>query len=293
MKKRIISGMLDLLVVGGMHAQEEIVNKNWNKFRFRISNLILALVLGIFSSCDSESDSIKPDDNVKEPLCSWIGAVWSYVEWEPSHNYTDGHEEKDSIINYIRYTVLDEPEEINGKVYYPLVKYVNAEYSPEVVEATYRIRQEGQRIYMLKKDFKPKYGETRFLTSGKDYLLYDFGLEVGEKYCKVNNADGGNSTVRIEDISTVTTMDGFTFRSFIISPDHSIGDERIIDGIGSVYDLLNPCILGRDFNIIVSRNHGYTLNYFRSADGSIVYKNTLEYPTYWLTTFVPSDNVIE
>ena len=293
MKKRIISGMLDLLVVGGMHAQEEIVNKNWNKFRFRISNLILALVLGIFSSCDSESDSIKPDDNVKEPLCSWIGAVWSYVEWEPSHNYTDGHEEKDSIINYIRYTVLDEPEEINGKVYYPLVKYVNAEYSPEVVEATYRIRQEGQRIYMLKKDFKPKYGETRFLTSGKDYLLYDFGLEVGEKYCKVNNADGGNSTVRIEDISTVTTMDGFTFRSFIISPDHSIGDERIIDGIGSVYDLLNPCILGRDFNIIVSRNHGYTLNYFRSADGSIVYKNPLEYPTYWLTTFVPSDNVIE
>lgn len=290
MKKRIISGMLDLLVVGGMHAQEEIVNKNWNKFRFRISNLILALVLGIFSGCDSESDSIKPDDNVKEPLCSWIGAVWSYVEWEPSHNYT---EEKDSIINYIRYTVLDEPEEINGKVYYPLVKYVNAEYSPEVVEATYRIRQEGQRIYMLKKDFEPKHGETRFFTSGKDYLLYDFGLEVGEKYCKVNNADGGNSTVRIEDISTVTTMDGFTFRSFIISPDHWIGDERIIDGIGSVYDLLNPCILGRDFNIIVSRNHGYTLNYFRSADGSIVYKNTLEYPTYWLTTFVPSDNVIE
>lgn len=292
MKKRIISGMLDLLVVGGMHAQEEIVNKNWNKFRFRISNLILALVLGIFSSCDSESDSIKPDDNVKEPLCSWIGAVWSYVEWEPSDNPTEGYE-KDSIINYIRYTVLDEPEEINGKVYYPLVKYVNAEYSPEVVEATYRIRQEGQRIYMLKKDFKPKYGETRFLTSGKDYLLYDFGLEVGEKYCKVNNADGGNSTVRIEDISTVTTMDGFTFRSFIISPDHWIGDERIIDGIGSVYDLLNPCILGRDFNIIVSRNHGYTLNYFRSADGSIVYKNPLEYPTYWLTTFVPSDNVIE
>ena len=255
--------------------------------------LILALVLGIFSGCDSESDSIKPDDNVKEPLCSWIGAVWSYVEWEPSHNYTDGHEEKDSIINYIRYTVLDEPEEINGKIYYPLVKYVNTEYSPEVVEATYRIRQEGQRIYMLKKDFKPKHGETRFFTFGKDYLLYDFGLEVGEKYCKVNNADGGNSTVRIEDISTVTTMDGFTFRSFIISPDHSIGDEKIIDGIGSVYDLLNPCILGRDFNIIVSRNHGYTLNYFRSADGSIVYKNPLEYPTYWLTTFVPHDSAIK
>lgn len=293
MKKRIISGMLDLLVVGGMHAQEEIVNKNWNKFRFRISNLILALVLGIFSSCDSESDSIKSDDNVKEPLCSWIGAVWSYVEWEPSDSYTDEHKEKDTIINFIRYTVLDEPEEINGKVYYPLVKYVNAEYNPEVVEATYRIRQEGQRIYMLKKDFEPKYGETRFFTSGKDYLLYDFGLEVGEKYCQVNNADGSNSTVRIEDISTVTTMDGFTFRSFIISPDHSIGDERIIDGIGSVYDLLNPCISGRDFNVTVSRNHGYTLNYFRSADGSIAYKNTLEYPTYWLTTFVPSDNVIE
>ena len=254
--------------------------------------LILALVLGIFSGCDSESDSIKPDDNVKEPLCSWIGAVWSYVEWEPSDNPTEGYE-KDSIINYIRYTVLDEPEEINGKIYYPLVKYVNTEYSPEVVEATYRIRQEGQRIYMLKKDFKPKHGETRFFTFGKDYLLYDFGLEVGEKYCKVNNADGGNSTVRIEDISTVTTMDGFTFRSFIISPDHSIGDEKIIDGIGSVYDLLNPCILGRDFNIIVSRNHGYTLNYFRSADGSIVYKNPLEYPTYWLTTFVPHDSAIK
>lgn len=270
-------------------------NKNQlkqQKTYMKAKYLILALVLGIFSSCDSDDDSIKPDNNLKEPLCSWIGAVWSYVEWVPSNNYTEGHEE-DSIINYIRYTVLDEPEEINGKVYYPLVKYVNAEYSPEVVEDTYRIRQEGQRIYMLKKDFKPKHGETRFLTSGKDYLLYDFGLEVGEKYCKVNNADGDNSTVRVEDISTVTTMDGFTFRSFIISPNHWIGDERIIDGIGSVYDLLNPCISGRGFNIIVSRNHGYTLNYFRSADGSIVYKNTLEYPTYYLTTFVPHDSAIK
>ena len=270
-------------------------NKNQlkqQKTYMKAKYLILALVLGIFSSCDSDNDSIKPDNDFKEPLCSWIGAVWSYVEWIPSDNHIKGYE-KDSIINYIRYTVLDEPEEINGKIYYPLVKYVNAEYSPEVVEATYRIRQEGQRIYMLKKDFKPKYGETRFLTSGKDYLLYDFGLEVGEKYCKVNNADGGNSTMRIEDISTVSTMDGFTFRSFIISPDHSIGDEKIIDGIGSVYDLLNPCISGRDFNIIVSRNHGYTLNYFRSADGSIVYKNPLEYQTYWLTTFVPYDNAIK
>ena len=128
-------------------------NKNQlkqQKTYMKAKYLILALVLGIFSSCDSDNDSIKPDNDFKEPLCSWIGAVWSYVEWIPSDNHIKGYE-KDSIINYIRYTVLDEPEEINGKIYYPLVKYVNAEYSPEVVEATYRIRQEGQRIYMLKK----------------------------------------------------------------------------------------------------------------------------------------------
>ena len=36
MKKRFISGMICLLVAGGIQAQEEVVNKNWNEFRFGI-----------------------------------------------------------------------------------------------------------------------------------------------------------------------------------------------------------------------------------------------------------------
>ena len=36
MKKSIISGMLCLLVAGGIQAQEEVVNKNWNEFKFGI-----------------------------------------------------------------------------------------------------------------------------------------------------------------------------------------------------------------------------------------------------------------
>ena len=34
MKKSIISGMICLLVAGGIQAQEEVVNKNWNEFKF-------------------------------------------------------------------------------------------------------------------------------------------------------------------------------------------------------------------------------------------------------------------
>ena len=209
------------------------------------------------------STSIRAQE--KESICSWVGAVWSYYSYQ-DENYS-----------YFRYTVLDRPEEIDGLTYYPLVKYKSCEYQEgDEVEAIYRIRQKGDKVYIKKEDIESNYRYkdfVRFKEEGNDYILYDFSLEKGDEYCWL--MDGMDrmitDTTSIREIDTIQTYNKQNLKRLAIQRKNieiRYYLDLWIEGIGSTYDLLVP--FG---HVKVDCACYRTLNYFCSADSSVIYRN--------------------
>ena len=191
----------------------------------------------------------------EECVSSWVGAVWSYYDYA----FED--------YSYFRYTVLDRPEMIDGKTYYPLVKYTTCEYIEGNEETVCRIRQEGKKILARKEDYKnigianPFYEDVVLKEIGNDYILYDFALDMGEEYCMISNLP-----VTVIGIDSTQTVNKQILKQIDI--ESCMGWDTWIEGIGSTYDLLEP-YTPPEVDCPCRR----TLNYFCSADSCVVWQN--------------------
>ena len=195
-----------------------------------------------------------PIPAIKESSCpniEWIGATWSYYEY---------HGEEYS---FFRYTVLDQPETIDDLTYYPLVKYAACEYDEGKEETVFRIRQEGERIYIRKDDFKKVLDfclPATLKEIGNDYILYDFSLNKGDEYCTLSD----NISLNVHGTDEIQVDENkYIKRLRFVGP---YSNEIWIAGIGSTYDLLEP------FTYLRIGKFGRALNYFCSADSSVIYR---------------------
>ena len=119
----------------------------------------------------AEDAILNPEDFWNEKkIPSIIGSVWSYVNYETDSEGEDAYD-------FFRYTVLDEPKEMNGQTYYPMVKYTTCEYTPNDEVSRVYLREEGCKIY--------KYIEQE----GEETLLYDFAIQPYDQYFFENQHD--------------------------------------------------------------------------------------------------------
>ena len=195
-----------------------------------------------------------PIPTIKESSCpnpKWVGSIWSYYEY-------NGEE-----YSFFRYTVLDRPETIDGLTYYPLVKYATCEYEEGKEDAIFRIRQEGEKIFIRKDDFKKVLDfciPATLKDIGNDYILYDFSLNKGDEYCTLSDVISinvrGTDEIQVDENKYIKRLK-------FVGP---YSGEIWIAGIGSTYDLLEP------FTYVKIGKRGRTLNYFCSADSSVIYR---------------------
>ena len=188
----------------------------------------------------------------------WIGAIWSYTNYD-FESYT-----------FSRYTVLDNPEIIEGKIYYPLVLFNESIYEEGKELGKWRIRQEGKRVYVLKEDYSFERSNIPQLKEfDNDYLLYDFGLNLGDEYAELK---GQSERVVVAYDSIYKSANGQIFEWHLLGGvEHGFlwGDDwGWLDGIGGMEDLLTPFNSG-SVNCVC----GSILNYYRSADGTVEYIN--------------------
>ena len=211
---------------------------------------------------------IKAQD--EEQIVSWVGATWSYYIYD--YWYNGSHQDVHEEYSFFRYTVLDCPEILDGKTYYPLVWYSTCKYEGDY--KGYRIRQEGKKVLVRKEDFNCNYGGI-LKEIGNDYILYDFSLNKGEEYCMYYG-----SPLTVLEVDTIQDERGQTYRQLLFQSDY--GWETWIDGIGSTLDLLIPYTYPE---LQCWYWHRMTLNYFCSADSSVIYRNPrtkgdVMYPTH-------------
>ena len=201
-----------------------------------------------------------PNPNLQAPLSlnlNWVGATWSYYDYDFEK------------FSFFRYTVLDRPEVIDGLTYYPLVKYTTCEYEEGKEEAVYRIRQEGQRIYMRKEDFADSTNLLGpiFQEAGNDYIFYDFSLKEGDEYCKLSyHTNLPPYSLKVFGVNEFQLKDNQYVKQLLFRS--GVGDDTWIAGIGSLYDLMEPFT-----HPIVDCPCSRTLNYFCTADSCIIYRN--------------------
>ena len=252
----------------------------WNKNKRELDDYMKAKGNLYLEELSLTTEEIIKETNYIETLTKWfnrnyqngytlIGAVWSYVHFDRT-----GEEEQNS---YTRYTILNEPIEIERTTYVPLVEYNTCEFQKEDEIRTYRIRQEGQRIYILKEDAAEIASGLILKEEGNDYVLYDFELTKGEEFCKISN---NNQSITISDSSTITTIDGTTFNTLHIL------DNEWIEGIGSVHGLLDLF-----WSTQVDCDCGTILNYFSNdrIDFKTEYKNPFGDLLATSTAFKPND----
>jgi len=183
----------------------------------------------------------------EKKIPSIVGSVWSYVYNKTADNGDEGD-------GFFRYTVLDEPKAMNGHTYYPMVKYTTCEYSPSEEEQRVYLREEGCRIY--------KYLEQE----EKETLLYNFAIQpydqdLEKQHNFFKTVNGKNLLVTKHD-KCITAEDGFPFRRMVINDKMTW-----IDGIGNIQDFL------AEYDTEVQPSS--ILNYYRSGDGKVVYKNAI------------------
>lgn len=206
-------------------------------------------------TCEMDGAIVLEAKEMETPLKypSWVGAVWSYIAYD-FEKYS-----------FIRYTVLDEPKSIGEGIYFPLVQYSSCEYAPEKEERRWHIRQEDNFVYMLKSD-SPEYGDAMtdesgilLFTKGNDYILYDFNYSEKKQYCMSVESAYAYETISMQGIEEKGSNQVVQIGT----------DEWWIKGIGSTRSLVHPVTLERPDCVC-----GTELNFFSTADGKVVYKNT-------------------
>ena len=152
--------------------------------------------------------------------------VWSYVSSEQYTNESNEIKERNSYTRYL----LDRGKWTNvGQAsYHKLVEYTTCEYEEGQETDAYRIRWEGNRVYIHKED-APDYAGSGIILKeeGDDYLLYDFNLNVGDEFCKWIHG-GDTTSITVSEISFVTTTDGEAFKAMRLS----MGTGWWIEGFG-------------------------------------------------------------
>ena len=203
----------------------------------------------------------------KKKIPSIVGAVWSYVNFHT----TDSGEE---YYDFYRYTVLDEPRVIGENTYYPMVRYTTCEYSPQEQSIHAYLREEGCRIYQYLEQEE------------KDTMLYDFGLGVQPENCLFQVVDG--DTLYLTQTSNIRTAeDNNTFRLMMIRcPGKYNNLHEWIDGIGNIRDYFAKYDSNDPYNPIPQET---LLNYYRSGDGEVVYKNPFTVKKGYYTDYKPND----
>ena len=247
---------------------------HWNKALRNLDDYLKKEAIAFIKEQDATTAELQEETEKLKALISatfvtkefsLVNAVWSYVRFDHTHN------------SYIRYTVLDKPENIDRMTYYPLVKYTTCEYEEGKEVSTYRIRMEENRVYILKEDAPEYFGEMGILKEeGKDYILYDFNLKEGDEFCKLENGE----SVNMSNSSSITTIDGKMFNTL------NVNNNRWIEGIGSTYDFLIPLPYAE-----ADCDCGFVLNYFKNQiyGEIVVYKNPLGDITSVSTAFKADD----
>ncbi len=184
---------------------------------------------------------------------SIVGSVWSYVYYWTT---IDGQED----YNFFRYEVLNEPKEIGKYTYYPMVKYTTEQYLPAKEDMRVYLREEGARIFQYLEDEQ------------KDTMLYNFALNQSCPECREFQVVNGEA-LGILEFDKVTTEDNLPFRTITIGAyngKNRNSRHEWIDGIGNIRDFFaeyTPNAPSPDYT------KGSLLNYYRSGDGRVIYKN--------------------
>lgn len=196
-------------------------------------------------------------------LDTWIQSIiiagcptvtnWSYVSFDKSS--ANGQETN----SYTRYSVGGLVSV--GKVSYnKLLEYTACDDRSAGNDVkTYRIRFDGNRIYILKED-APDYAKQGIILKeeGLDYLLYDFDLKEGEEFCKYTENGKDTISVTISERSSVTCSNGQTFNVQRLS----MGTASWIETWGSTEELLYPFKPNH-----MERDNGSSLNYAFLMEG--------------------------
>lgn len=219
--------------------------------------------------------------------------------WEYSlYSYFIGEVEPDPPLpttvteSFYRF-VLGETEVINGKTYHKL--YWGKPSDPDCRTADLHgngfhfmqasIREEAGRVlvdYEIYKAFL-EYMWYDILTGRADYIpykitddgemiLYDFNMQVGDKY----NSVLGHDDVSVVKIEKITTNDGIERKFFILS-----NGLKIIEGIGCInssgmfLNYLNPVIDRKDGPYWLNGSYLSVFRWFDEYDNPI-YSRTLE-----------------
>lgn len=129
---------------------------------------------------------------------------------------------------------IGDTEEINGKIYYKL--YYDRDYmeSRAIEPVTINIREDNGRIlvnyeaYMAFLKDHPQ-GDPDYipykLTDDGEMILYDFNMQVGDKY----NSVSGHEDISVTNIEMITTKDRVERKLFTLS-----NGLKIIEGIGCI-----------------------------------------------------------
>ena len=212
---------------------------------------------------------------------SIIGAVWSYTNFKGIKEITEKEEVK-YYYDFTRFTVLDEPIMLHEQTYYPLMEYNTCEYQPEEAVLVAYLRQDEDKIYKH--------------TDSTDILLYDFSLNSGD----IIRISEQNIPITIGEKNTIKSVDNRDFEKYSMT--YWVKDEELnFDGnftnnewiryIGGVRDFLER--YQYDPNAMASpTGRGRMLNYYRSGDGKVVYKNGLQFYNWTYDDFMEDDCTI-
>ncbi|MBQ8867993.1 MAG: hypothetical protein IJ013_09785 [Bacteroidaceae bacterium] len=201
--------------------------------------------------------------------------VWSYVSFEQYSNEFNEIKERNSYTRYL----LDSKEwtNIGQASYHKLVEYTTCEYEEGQETNAYRIRWEGNRVYIHKED-APDYADSGIILKeeGDDYLLYDFNLNVGDEFCKWIH-EGDTTSITVSEISFVTTIEGETFKAMRLSMGTSWWIERFGSTTNFLYYIFPDaptCVCGSSLNYAYEATVHSTISTYKNPFGDITAVST-------------------
>ena len=232
-----------------------------------LSFTIIALLLTVATSW------AKPIDYTP----SIIGSVWSYTHLNDFHTFTDI--KMYYYYTFMRYTVLDRPTLFNGTTYYPCMQYETCDFSEDEAVLAGYLRQDGDKIYQY------------IDSTNTEILLFDFSLEEGDTLRTTDE----NITIKIGKADTVTNLDGKDFETTSIRyGNDSIGYVESLRWIKHIGNYYSASVRYSDFTQEVRPLYNKTkrLNYYRSGDGKVIYKNAVNIVKWHEEDFLEDDCAI-
>lgn len=229
--------------------------------------IIIGIMLSFACVMNSQGISMLTDDS-----------LWEYSSVVRFNEYPDGNYKINSYFNY----ALGDTEEINGKIYYKLYySSLDLDYRSVEPGLGYRymvgLREDDGRILVNRDAYisflqNSQLGDPDYipynLTDDGELILYDFNMQVGDKY----NSVAGYNDVSVVEITKVETKDGMSRKLFTLS-----NGLKLIEGIGCInsrgmlINYLNPPYFRED---LPWRNVAFLSGF--GLSGEWVYKQTID-----------------